>query len=411
MGRKKNTSQPMLLDIMLSPLTESFQIIPSDTLQQWYYTNNEGTSVSPFSPNRETQPLFLTPTLRVFDPDTQQTYIPSFGTVRWFYLSAGSWVEITATPSTQEQSATILPYIVYPDGSLKVSKNVNYDSPVTLLCECPYIDPRDISQSTTIKETVDLSTNRDATVTLPTITIDKGVTQTYNPFQTASSQYSLTAKVMLDNQDITQTSSILWYVLDKTTGNETIINATTTVDNIAVPLFPCYVSGYNSATLVLDAMYAEDITVVARVFCTTEDTEDPYYNSLYPCKAMCTLMWDDVPMDIIVSSNNSGAVRSDTKQMTFDTIVNMSGKQLSDAQKAANMLFNWKRRSQRQINGSNPFVIDCGWGQQLMLGESEINQYKTTLVYADAYLLGAYEVVTDEGEIVTDNGEAVYDRS
>ena len=112
MGRKKNTSQPMLLGIMLSPLTESFQIIPSDPLQQWYYTNNEGTSVSPFSPNRETQPLFLTPTLKVFDPDTQQTYIPSFGTVRWFYLTAGSWVEITATPSTQEQSATILPYIV-----------------------------------------------------------------------------------------------------------------------------------------------------------------------------------------------------------------------------------------------------------------------------------------------------------
>lgn len=406
MGRKKNTSQPMLLDIMLSPLTESFQIIPSDTLQQWYYTNNEGTAVSPFSPNRETQPLFLTPTLTVFDPDTQQTYTPSFGTVKWYYLSAGSWVEITATPSTQEQSATILPYVVYPDGSLKVSKNVNYDSPVTLLCECPYIDPRDSSQSTTIKETVILSTNRDATVTLPTITIDKGVTQTYNPFQTASSQYSLTAKVMLDNQDITQTSSILWYVLDKTTGNETLINATTTVDNVAVPLFPCYVSGYNSATLVLDAMYTEDITVVARVVKTSIPSV-----TLYPCKAMCTLMWDDVPMDIIISSNNSGAVRSDTKEMTFDTIVNVFGKQLFNAQKAANMLFNWKRRSQRQVNGSNPSVIDCGWGQQLKLDENEINQYKTTLVYADAYLLGAYEVVTDEGEIVTDDGEAVYDRS
>lgn len=401
MGRKKNTSQPMLLDIMLSPLTESFQIIPSDTLQQWYYTNNEG-----FSPNRETQPLFLTPTLTVFDPDTQQTYTPSFGTVKWFYLSGGSWVEITATPSTQEQSATILPYVVYPDGSLKVSKNVNYDSPVTLLCECPYIDPRDVSQSTTIKETVVLSTNRDATVTLPTITIDKGVTQTYNPFQTASSQYSLTAKVMLDNQDITQTSNILWYALDKSTGNETLINAATTVDNIAVPLYPCYVSGYNSATLVLNAMYAEDITVVARVAKATTPSV-----TLYPCKAMCTIMWDDVPMDIIVSSNNSGAVRSDTKQMTFETIVNVFGKQLPDAQKAANMLFNWKRRSQRQINGSNPSVIDCGWGQQLKLGESEINQYKTTLVYADAYLLGAYEVVTDDGVIVTDNGEAVYDRS
>ena len=406
MGRKKNTSQPMLLDIMLSPLTESFQIVPSDTLQQWYYTNNEGTSASPFSPNRETQPLILTPTLTVFDPDTQQTYTPSFGTVRWFYLSDGSWVEITATPSTQEQSASILPYVIYPDGSLKVSKNVNYDSPVTLLCECPYIDPRDSSKSTTIKEKVNLTTNRDATVTLPTITIDKGVTQTYNPFQTASSRYSLTAKVMLDNQDITQTSSILWYVLDKTTGNETIINATTTVDNISVPLFPCCVSGYNSATLVLDAMYAEDITVVARVAKTTTPSI-----TLYPCKAMCTLMWDDVPMDIIVSSNNSGAVRSNTKQMTFDTIVNVFGKQLSDAQKAANMLFNWKRRSQRQVNGSNPSVIDCGWGQQLKLVESEVNQYKTTLVYADAYLLGAYEAVTDEGEIVTDDGEAVYDRS
>lgn len=394
MGRRLNTSQPMALDIMLTPFTEMFQIEASDTTQQWFYANTEE-----FVPDRPFHPLILTPTLSVFDADSKQVYTPSFGDVKWYYLENGSWVQITNT--TESTESVFYPYVVYTDGRLKVNKNVMYDAPVTLLCECPYLDPRTTGVSYTIKKTIDLTTNRDATTFLPTISIDQGVTQWYNAIKDASnSQKSFTAVVMLGNENITSTSSIRWYALDKTNGGEIPIEQTTLVDGVNVPLFPCYVSGYNSATLILDAMYAEDITIVARVVKTTSPLV------LYPCKALSSLRWINIPMDIIVSSNNSGGVRSDTEEMDFDVIANTQGLTLSDAQKQEHLLFNWKRRNQ-----ANNSVIDEGCGQTLVLQEDKLRQFNSSLVYVEAYFMGANETVTDNNEAVTDGGEVVYDRN
>lgn len=399
MGRRKNTSQPMVLDVMLAPFTESFQIEASDTTQQWYYANTEE-----FLPDRGINPLILTPTLSVFDPDSKQVYTPSFGDVKWYYLDDGSWVRIT---NTQESTESVsYPYVVYADGRIKVNKNVLYDAPVTLLCECPYIDPRTTGVSYTIKQTLDLTTNRDATTFIPTISINQGVTQWYDVIKDASnSQKTFLATVMLGEDNITNTSTIKWYALNKSNGIETLIDATTTVDGVNVPLYPCYVSGQNTSSLVLDAMYAEDITIVARIVKTASPL------TLYPSKAISTLRWVDIPMDIIVRSNNSGGIRSDTKVMDFDVIANANGLTLSDAQMQEHLLFNWKRRNQ-----ANSSVIDEGWGQTLLLQSDKLKQYVASLVYVEACLLGANEALVDAGEIITDsnpvtgNIEAVYDR-
>ena len=390
MGRNINTSQPMVLDVMLTPLTESFQINASDTTQQWYYANTNS-----WSPSRTTNPLILTPVLSVFDTDTEITYTPQFGDVKWYYLSNGAFVQITNTTDGDN-----VDYIVYPDGHLAVKKNVAWDAPVTLKCVCPYADPRRSGISNTVQATIDLSTNRDATSVLPTVDIACEPTVLYDIFKDVSSQKTFTAKVMKDGEDITSTSSILWYVLNKSNGTETIINATTTVDGTSVTVFPCYVSGYNAATLTLDAMYTEDITVVARVVKTASPLE------LYPCKAIRTLRWDNIPLSIIVHSNNSGGIRTDTESMDFDIIANIRHQTLTDAQKLANLLINWKRR-----NAANSTIFDDGWGQALHLKGDTLRAYNSTLVYVEAYLLGAYEVVADDGEVVTDDGEPVYDRS
>lgn len=405
MGRRINTTQPMVLNVMLAPFVESFQIVPSDTTQQWYYANNDG-----FLPDREENPLILTPTLTVFDPDSKQTYTPSFGDVRWYYLDSGSWVLITNT--TESTDSITYPYVVYADGHIKVNKNVSYDSPVTLLCECPYIDPRSAGTSYTVKDTVDLTTNRDATVVMPNICINQGTSQFYNIFKdTQNSQYTFTAKVLLNNQDITSSSSIKWYVLNISTGAETLIDDYTTVDGVRVPTYPCYISGQSTATLTLDAMYAEDITVVARVLSQTTDPDSPYYHTVYPCKAISSLRWKYIPMDVIVRSNNSGGVRSDTEYIDFDIVANIEDSVLTDAQKADNLRINWKRRPKSIPTGqSSAPIIDEGWGQRLRLYQDKLKAYSTTLVFVEAYLLGAYETVTDSGEAVTDGNEVVYDR-
>ena len=397
MGRHRNISQPMVLDVMLAPFTESFVIEASDTTQQWYYAGNEGTEKSPYVPDRETSPLILTPKLEVFDPDSNETYRPQFGDVKWYYLAAnGSFALITNT-----SEGSTYPYVVYSDGHLKVNKNVVYDAPVTLKCDCPYLDPRSSGVSYMVSGTVVLTTNRDATILSPTVDIECETTQLYDLFKDASSTFVFKAVVRKGLDDITESSSVLWYVLDKTTGVETPINTSSTVGGVAIPRYPCYVSGYNTATLTLNAMYTEDVTVVARV--VKDATSNPV--ELYPCKAIRTLMWANIPMDSISHSNNSGGVRSDTESMSFSPIVNINDAVLSDAQKQAHMMFNWKRRS-----ASSSMVTDSGWGQSLVLKGNTLRANATTLVYAECYVLGAYEVVTDGGEAVIDSGQPVFDR-
>lgn len=401
MGRKLNISTPMVLDVMLAPFTESFQIVPSDTTRQWYYADN-----SSWSPNHVTNPLILTPVLEVFDPDTKQTYNPTFGDVKWYYLnSSGTFTLITNTTESTSQ-----PYVVYTDGHIKVNYNVPYDSPLTLKCVCPYIDPRASGTSYTAVATIDLTTNRDATLQLPTIDIQCEMTRLYDVIKDNSSVKDFTAVVKKAGADITNSSSIRWYALDKSTGDETLINATTTVDGVTVPVYPCYVSGQNTATLTLDAMFANEITVVARVLCT--DSTSPYYNQNYPCKAIRSLKWDDIPVDIITHSNNSGAVRDDTEEMEFTPIVNVRGKAMTDEEKQTHMLFNWKRRN-GTVNAtqSQSVPVDCGCGQTKKIDGNTLRANASTLVYTEAELLGAYELVTDDGVVVTDGNEPVYDRN
>ena len=168
---------------------------------------------------------------------------------------------------------------------------------------------------------------------------------------------------------------------------------------------PWYVSGQGTDNLVVDAMYGENINVVLR--CKMMDGE-----TLSPSKAYATLNWRIPDIETFVQSDNGGAVRSDTQNMTFDTIVNVNGVVLSDALKQKHLAFNWKIRK-----NDTSTEVDKGWGQRITIDASELRSVKgsgstlsSTLVGNEVYIKGAYEEVTDNGEIVTDNGEVVYDR-
>lgn len=168
---------------------------------------------------------------------------------------------------------------------------------------------------------------------------------------------------------------------------------------------PWYVSGQGTDNLVVDAMYGENINVVLR--CKMMDGE-----TLSPSKAYATLNWRTPDIEPFVQSDNGGTVRSDTEDMTFDTIVNVNGEVLSDALKRKHLAFNWKIRK-----NNTSTEIDKGWGQRITIDASDLRNVKgsgstlaSTLVSNDVYLKGAYEEVTDNGEVVTYNGEKVYDR-
>lgn len=388
MGRKINVAQPMVLDIVTVPLTEMFSVEPvgaNATTEQWYYANDNA-----YLPDRQTHPLTLAPILRTFDPDTKIVVSPTLYTTRWFLLQNGNYnTEITSTDTTADY---------YKSGfNLVVRKNVPYSSSVSILCECIYIDPRTNVHSDTIKAQVTLCTNRDATITEPTVRIQTEKVIAYNPFVDASSQFTFTAKVYKDNEDITSTSRVVWYASE----NNEAENAIDTTLPDGGYKYLCYKSGQNTPTLVLDAMYANTITIVARVWNTSK-------NRPYVTRDQVTMMWDEMKIDAMVRSNNSGAVRTNTQGMTFETIINARNRTLTDAQKSEHFLINYKRWNAKKET-SDP-VIDVGWGQTTKLDRTELTQFASQEVYAEIQMLGGYERVYDDNAVVTDAGEIVVDR-
>ena len=175
---------------------------------------------------------------------------------------------------------------------------------------------------------------------------------------------------------------------------------------------PWYVRGQGTDNLTVDAMYGENINVVLR--CKMMDGE-----TLSTSKAYATLSWRTPDIETFVQSDNGGAVRSDTEEMSFGTIVNVNGEVLSDALKQKHLAFNWKIHKDNAAPNTPEAEIDKGWGQRITIDASDLRNARqtpsstlaSTLVYNHVYLKGAYEEVTDNGEAVTYNGEKVYDRT
>ena len=168
----------MVMDVLLPPFTESFYIEASDTLQQWHYDQT-----GQYMPDRAITPLTLRPMLSVFDPETHATYTPSFYSVRWYLLNTATGNYDTEITNTEEGDVD---YVVRSNGDLTVKKNVNESSPVNILCRTIYVDPRNAGKTYEVKDKVQLQTNRDSTVTSPSIEINQEGTVLYNPFIDAS---------------------------------------------------------------------------------------------------------------------------------------------------------------------------------------------------------------------------------
>ena len=391
----------MVLDIMYAPLNENFEILPQGMnmpLEQWYYAND-----NTYVPERNVAaPLILVPTLQVQDIDTSMVSTPVMYTAQWFLLnsSTGAYdIEITST-TAQNDGYYLSTTGGVKDGKLIVTKNVPYDAAVSILCKYTYIDTRDSTQTHEIEGTVSLATNRDATVTMPTIVIAMTEDGTkYNPItDDTDSQFTFKAQVLKDGEDITTDSTIRWYASENG-GAETLIDE---LASDGFKKFLCYVSGQGTDTLVVDAMYTENITIIARV--VKDATTTPI--TLYPTKDFTTLQWDVVNLDAITTSRNGSAVRSDTESMEFYNIINVRHNEVSDALKQKHLRVNWKRRVKSGVSD-----VDMGWGQSITISSNTLKSSSSTRVFSEIYLRGAYERITHNGTTITHNNELVVYRS
>ena len=179
MGRKLANPTPTVINTKFVSLDESFFIAADGQTEQWYYDNE-----AKYAPNRHLTPLTLTPKLSVKDKDTNISYsvdagTVSFYTVQWYALeyTNGSYVETAITNLTDSSDADY----VLSGFNLIVKKNVSYSHGVTIRCLATYKDPRDANTTCTTQDTVLLTTNRDAKVELPEVTIISPSARAFNP--------------------------------------------------------------------------------------------------------------------------------------------------------------------------------------------------------------------------------------
>lgn len=412
MGKKLKISQPTVIVTDLQPLTDMFDIVPSDSLEQWYYVN-DGT----YSPNRVDTPLLLTPSIRAVDESSGQIYNPGFQNVAWYVLTPGNTTDYSASDTLWPGKGFVritavadgsnvdyyCPSTSNPNFALVVKKNVPPPSGstggVTLCCVATYIDPRDSGVTYMVRKVVSLATSQDASVSDLKVCLQCPPSQKFNVFTSPSSIYEFKAVLQgADNQNVTASHYIEWYGIVGDSTTEVLLNT-----------LPCYTQctqasgkGQGTDTVRIDAMYAEKISVVCKVRKTTSSS-----SALQKEKAYASVIWDYPKIDAMTVCRNGSSVDSNNRTMTFETVVNIKGATLSDAQKLANLLINYLRR----VSTSSTYT-NMGWGQTVTENSNTVKQTTSysTPVHSEVYMLGAYEEVTENGEVVTENGETVFDR-
>lgn len=413
MGRKLNTSTPTVIQTMLTPLSDTFLVTPSDSLEQWFYVNT-----GEYSPDRTIATLLLTPSISAVDPDTGTLYTPSFTQLNWYYFDASNstdyssdtlwpglgWVPVYAV--AYEEGGVYNDYYcpssaTNPSRSLYVKKNVppassDSSGSATVLCVAQYADPRDSGVTVTVRASTMMTTSKDATTDELTINLNAPTKATYNPIVSQSSIYTITAEILKGkNVDVTSSYYIEWY--GKLNGSKT---------EVLINTLLCYTQatqesgkGQGTDTIKLDAMFAEHIDIVCRVRRTST-------SAILPAVAYCAILWEFPKLDPYTVCKNGRGVNSNARDLTFETIINYKGGVVTDEQKIALFLLNYKRR----ISSSSEYV-DMGWGLTVTENSNNLRQTTTysTPVMTDVYMLGAYEEVTDDDEVVTDDGDVVYD--
>ena len=388
MGRRFISARPTVINTELIPFDESFYILADGQLEQWYYENSNR-----YAPNRALAPLTLTPVIEAVDKETGVKYNPAFYTTQWivkeYDSTQGDYVETIVSNAVDSDNE---PYVL-AGNSLKVKRNVSWLHAVTITCVATYIDPRDAGITYTVRESVTLTTNHDASVVHPDLEFLCPVAQTFNPLTAATSQFTLEGKATREGVDITSDVVFVWKAVSGNT-------------EVPIENMPWYVSGQGTTQVVVDAMYGDNIRVVLRA------KESAAAQDLFPSRAQADIVWNVPNVDVIVASYQGSAVRSNTADMRFGTICNVKGGVLSEEVKAMHLMFNWVTR---KSNGTTE--TDAGWGQEVTIPANVLrnvygagNSLASSVVNVYAYLLGPYEEVIDDGEALTDDSEAVIDR-
>lgn len=373
---KRISASQMNVDTLFSPLSEMLEIVSvgDRSLEQWYYV-----TAGVYYPDRTTNPLLLRPVITCTDPDTHAVYSINMSaattTVMWYYRRPDQteWTYI-ASGGTD--------FIVSANGDLTVRACYTAE----LRCEISYADPR-TNNTLSTSGTKTIVTNVDAdSVFSVRITAGEGGTD-YSPLTESTvengavatnSRKTFHANAYLGSTDVTDSNSVVfqWYTLNAS-GQEVPFGSE------GEPV-TAYVSGQGTKTLVVDAMYGENITIILRLRKNAAGAQ------LQPCRDELLLTWRIPPVTGDVYSEQGAAVKNgDSGMMEFRPRISTNTGTVSDEVVSEHMLVKWSRR-----NSAGAFQ-EVGWGPSIKQDVSQLrtNGQTSTVMQAEAYLKGPYAAV------------------
>lgn len=365
--KRINASQ-MNVDSLYSPLSEMVEMVcvGGRSLEQWYYV-----TAGLWSPNRRTVPLTLRPTVNVTDPDTGRAYTPTLTGSLWYYRTHGasSWTQITNTTESADA-----PFTKKSNHDLVVRANFTAE----IRCDLVYADPRNgLSVNTTVYATIITNEDSDSVYNVHITTDAEGYE--FSPLTEDSSLKTLHAHATLGESNVSSQVLFQWYTLQN--GQETLIGT----DD------PAYVSGQGTATLTINALFAEKFPVILRM--KRNSNAD-----LEPCRDHIAIVWRIPNVSGEVYSPQGAAVKPDTGgQMEFLPIYHTSQGTLPDQKVRENLRIKWSRR-----NSAGAFsTVGWGFNNLQQVNDLRTNGQTSTLMQAEAYLRGPYRQVVSGNKGVT----------
>ena len=333
-----NTAPPVVVATVRTPLDGSMSISPNGGATTQVYDEVTNT----YEPvDRQDTPLVLSPVVSIVDPDTgQQVPLSSMSSVsiKWFVGNSQNPVTSTTQSDdyhlqTDDDTATGV-----PTGNLVVRHNVgpSDDFIVNILCQLSFVDS---GRSEVYKyDAAIILTSEEKVQDMLSIQLANPSKVTYNPIFDDSSQRTFKAKVYNGGTLVSNSNfKFFWYV-----------------DGVLANNKVCYVSGQNTDTLVLDAEYADNVIVTARIA-----TDTTAVSPNHPANAECTLIWQWPRLKVIPYSQNGESIKLASESKSFGCFIQAYGHDISDTKRNRYCKVKWYTQP---TNSSTKTYLSSPWG-------------------------------------------------
>ena len=394
MKKINNIGAPTVITTRRTALITSFtiEVVAGGTLSQAM-----DNTLNPilWLPDRTVTPLILAPVFEAYDSETLAS-LSNTASYKWYVQKVQSWNASTQEGEVIETLTAADGYYLERQnnqltGRLVVTKNVDFQSPIVIICQVSYTD----SAHSTIftDETSVMLTTENKPEDFYDVNMIATSPIRFNPFSDLTdtptpSTKTIKAIVTKGKYELSpqQLANIkfFWYFDDVLASSNHL----------------AYVSGQGTDTLVVDAEYADMMDIKVRI-ADSQSASAPNVTGIDER----ILVWDTPKIVVEPYCTSGSAVKDENGDKVFHPIVKVNGHDVAESKWKEYLLLRWVSKRTDSV-----IETERGWGDTCIIPADALFG-KDTEVKVVPYLLGPYEAVTCNNQPVTCNNETVVCRA